>query len=127
MTVVVYKIQSLHLKAILNIVKEKFLRSLALNKGKRHELAIFYDYEIIIYDLYQNTTIQTFKVNLVKCMEFNTDSQLMVLTLQNDIYIVDINTKNLLNVTNKGTIAKWYPFNTTDYVYANTNNELIFC
>ena len=126
MTVVVYKIQSLHLKAILNIVKEKFLRSLALNKGKRHELAIFYDYEIIIYDLYRNTTIQTLKVNLVKCMEFNNDSQLMVLTLQNEIYIVDINTKNVITVTNKGTISKWYPFNTTDYVYANTNNELIY-
>ena len=126
MTAVVYNCKSFHIKAILNVVKEKFLRALALNKGKRHELAIFYDYEIIIYDLLQNSANGTFKVNYVKYMEFNNDNLLIVLTLKNEIYVIDINTRNIANVCKNGIIARWYPFDNSHFAYANTSNEICF-
>lgn len=126
MTAVVYNCKSFHIKAILNVVKEKFLRALALNKGKRHELAIFYDYEIIIYDLLQNSANGTFKVNYVKNMEFNNDNLLIVVTLKNEIYVIDINTRNISNICKNGIIARWYPFDNIHFAYANTSNEICF-
>ena len=50
-SVIILDIKSKKIKNIVNKSRDNFVKSIALNKGSKSQIAIFYDYEIIIYDI----------------------------------------------------------------------------
>ena len=129
MSVIVYSTKSFRLKSFINLVREKYIRAIALNTPPHSELAIFYDYEIILYDIPSSSTIRTYPLNFITYLQFNTSNKLLALSSKGSISIIDINTQSITSpkLLNQTTLAKWYPFNSTDFIYCTTSNEVCLC
>ena len=129
MSVIVYSTKSFRLKSFINLVREKYIRAIALNTPPHSELAIFYDYEIILYDIPSSSTIRTYPLNFIIYLQFNTSNKLLALSSKGSVSIIDINTQSITSpkLLNQTTLAKWYPFNSTDFIYCTTSNEVCLC
>ena len=121
------------IKAILNQNKEKFIRLVAINKNITHQIALYYEYEVLIYDLQTDSFTNTVPCPTLKSLEFNSGSKLLFLTTKNEIYYVDITSPpssqiSLLQVSlyRGAIISKWFPFNTSDIAYSTTKNEICY-
>ena len=129
MSVIVYSTKSFRLKSFINLVREKYIRAIALNAPPRSELAIFYDYEIILYDIHSSSTIRTYPLNFITFLQFNASNKLLALTSKGSISVIDINTQSITSpkLLNQTTLAKWYPFNSTEFIYCTASNEVCLC
>ena len=74
------------IKAILNQNKEKFIRLVAINKNITHQIALYYEYEVLIYDLQTDSFTNTVPCPTLKSLEFNSGSKLLFLTTKNEIF-----------------------------------------
>lgn len=113
MTINIFLQDSYQLKCILNPNIEKFIKCLALNIGKTHELAAFYDQEIILFSASEEKIIEKFKCPEPRYLEFNNDNKLLILTKNMELLCLDLLKKKIepIKGTGKATLAKWYPFN----------------
>ena len=95
---------------------EKYVKSICLNTGKSNELAVFYDTEVIIFNIEEEKVKESFKFANLKYMEFNTENKLLLVTKNEELFIYDMIKKKSeqLKKTEKVLIAKWYPFNVSD-------------
>ena len=135
-TVIILDMKSKRIKNIINKSRDNFIKLIALNKGSKSQLAIFYDYEIIIYDIRQDQNLFLLTKNDVIFMEFNNDNKIIVLTSKGELSYFDIfstltnqNEKyELKNIKTKGNIlyVKWYPFDSSSLVYVNDNNYIYY-
>ena len=121
------------LKAILNQNKEKFIRLVALNKHNKHQIAIYYDYEIFIYDLQSDSYINKIRINNLKSIEFNAGAKLLLNSNKNEMFYSDLTSPQdtyvpaiQIKTCNAVRIAKWYPFNTSDFAYSTMKNEICY-
>lgn len=113
MTVNIFYLKNFQLKCIFNPKIEKYVKSVCLNKGKSKELAVFYDTDVLIFDVEEEKVKETFKILNLKYMEFNSDNKLVLITRFEELLIYDMNKKKLdqLKGAEKVLLAKWYPFN----------------
>jgi len=113
MTVNIFYLKNFQLKCIFNPKIEKYVKSVCLNKGKSKELAVFYDSDVLIFDVEEEKVKETFKILNLKYMEFNSDNKLVLITRFEELLIYDMNKKKLdqLKGAEKVLLAKWYPFN----------------
>ena len=77
---------------------------------------MFYDTEVIIFDIEEEKVKEIFKFAHLKYMEFNTENKLLLVTKNEELIIYDMSKKKSeqLKKTEKVLIAKWYPFNVRD-------------
>ena len=131
MAVMIYSIKTKELKTILKPVNDRFLKILALNKGNKNEIALYYPKNgIYIYDIITTSEIYNYNnLNDIIFLTFNTDDKLLVLNEKNEIFIVDIKTHNITQwkVCGKPNLIAWYPFNKSDFVYSNHKQEIYLC
>ena len=135
-SVIILDIKSKKIKNIVNKSRDNFVKSIALNKGSKSQIAIFYDYEIIIYDIRHDQTLLLLNKNNVIFMEFNKDNIIIVLTSNGELSYFDIfsqltnqNKKNeLINIKTKGNVlyVKWYPYNSSSLAYVNDKNYIYY-
>jgi hypothetical protein len=114
MTINVFSLKNYQIKCILNPSIEKFVKCLCLNVGRSHELAVYFDGEILIYNILEEKVIEKIKTPEPKYIEFNSESKLLILSKDNLLYIYDIKKKkgeSLKTNSDKVTMARWYPFN----------------
>ena len=114
MTVNIFSLKNFQLKCIFNPKIEKYVKCVCLNQGKSNELAVFYEGEVIIFNIEEEKIKETFKIqNYVKYMEFNNDNKLLLITKNEELNIFDMNKKKLdpMKGAEKVLSAKWYPFN----------------
>jgi len=95
---------------------EKYVKSVCLNIGKSNELAVFYDAEVIIFNIEEEKVKETFKFANLKYMEFNNENKLLLVTKNEELFIHDMSKKKSeqLKKAEKVLIAKWYPFNVSN-------------
>lgn len=114
MTINVFYIHNFQLKCILNPNIEKFIRCIAINTGKSNELAVYYDQEVMIYDIEDEKIKEKIKINSeARYLEFNTDNKLLIVTKNEELFVYDLITKKIsqIKTSDKVLLAKWYPFN----------------
>ncbi len=135
-TAIILDMKTKRIKNIVNNNSDNFIKSIALNKGSTSQLAIFYDEEIIIYDIRQDQNLFLLNKNDIIFMEFNNDNKIIVLTSKGELSYFDIfspltkeNEKNELKIIKtKGNVlyVKWYPFNSSSLAYVNDNNYIYY-
>jgi WD40 repeat protein len=120
MTINVLNLKNFQIKCILNPGLEKFVKCLAFNKGKRKELACFYENEILIYDVEDEKIIYRIKVNEPEFLEFNLKNQLLIMCRNNSLFYWDMENLQLnsIKTVDKVTAAKWNPFNDFELAYS---------
>lgn len=114
MTINVFSLKNYQIKCILNPSIEKFVKCLCLNVGRSHELAVYFDGEILIYNILEEKVIEKIKASEPKYIEFNSESKLLILSKDNQIYIYDLKKRHGENIKTNGekvSMARWYPFN----------------
>lgn len=119
MTINVFNYKNFQLKCILNPKIEKFIKSLSLNPGKNHELAVFYEDECLIFSIAEEKLMEKFKCPEARFIEFNKDNKLLIVTKKDELYYLDLFKKKVeqLKTIGKVIIAKWYPFNVIKNIY----------
>ena len=113
---------------------ENLIKTIALNKKNKKELAIVNNFEIIIYDIEKEENIKHIQCENIIYIEFNSNDKLIVLTSKGEIYYHDLllSTKSedeipkytQIKVKNKPICLRCYPFNSNDLAYANNKNEV---
>ena len=113
---------------------ENLIKTIALNKKNKKELAIVNNFEIIIYDIDKEENIKHIQCENIIYIEFNSNDKLIVLTSKGEIYYHDLllSTKSedeipkytQIKVKNKPICIRCYPFNSNHLAYANNKNEL---
>jgi hypothetical protein len=113
MTINVFILNTFQIKCILNPSVEKFIKCLSLNTGRTQELAVYFDQDILIYNIEQEKVIEKVKSHEPRYIEFNSDSKLLILSKDNLISYYDMAKKKMesIKVSDKVTVARWYPFN----------------
>jgi len=112
MTINVYDLSTFQIKCILNPNIEKIIKCIAINKGAKNELAVYYDAEILIFSIEEEKIIERYKCTEPRQIEFNRNNKLIIVCKNGDIQYLDICKKKIENVkiSGKASIARWYPF-----------------
>lgn len=121
------------MKSIISSSTDYYLKTSALNKGSRHELAVFYNYDIIIYDLITEKPFLSLPMNDVIYLEFNTGNKLLAVTEKGELGFFDLTSTNdsnneikIVKTSNRVVMAQWYPFTTSDIAYITNKNEVYY-
>lgn len=112
MTINIYDLNTLQLKSILNPNVEKMIKSIALNQGNKKELAVYYEQDVLIFNVPEEKIIERFKCNEPRQIEFNRDNKLLILSKTGELQYLDLYKKKVENIkiSGKALIARWYPF-----------------
>jgi hypothetical protein len=113
MTINVFSIKNFQLKCILNPDVEKMIKCLCLNQGNSDELAVYFEDEILIFNILQERVIDKIKCNEPLYMEYNRENRLLIVTKKEELFHIETSKKKIeqIKTTGKALIAKWNPFN----------------
>ncbi len=137
-TVIILDKKTKIIKNIVNKSRDNFVKSIALNKGNKSQIAIFYDYEIYIYDIRLEQILITIDKTDIIFMEFNIDNIFLALTSKGELSYFDIFSSSMISkkeqkiklnyIKTKGNVlcVKWFPFDSSSLAYANDKNIIYF-
>ena len=115
----IYNKSNFELENIINNKSTNYISSISLNKSLNNIdiLALYYNKDILIYNLLLNKLSYSFPFEELNAMQFNKDSKLLLLNNKGELFISKIE-HNKLSYINKVNIDdnnvncfKWYPFN----------------
>ena len=125
-SVFVFNKSDFKLRSILGEKSDKIISAIALNYSTSEELlSLYYNQEILIYNLYTNKYSYSIPFTGLKKMKFNRNSNLIILNDKGELYIskVDYNGIQYINkirIDEGGcNCFKWYPFNSNDFVHGS--------
>lgn len=137
-TVIILDKKTKIIKNIVNKSRDNFVKSIALNKGNKSQIAIFYDYEIYIYDIRLEQILITIDKTDIIFMEFNIDNIFLALTSKGELSYFDIFSSSMIQkkeqkiklnyIKTKENVlcVKWFPFDSSSLAYANDKNIIYF-
>ena len=110
-----------------------FISALSLNKSSNVDiLALYYNKDILIYNLITNKLSYTIPFQELKRMNFNKDSKLLILNNKGELFVVKAeytkyNYINKVNIDdNICNCFKWYPFNINEFAYSTNKNKIYY-
>lgn len=119
MTVNIFSHKDFQLKCIFNPEVEKFIRCLALNGGNSEELSVYFEEEMLIFNIDVEKVVHKIKCPEPIYIEYNKDNKLLVLTKKEELCYINVEKQKVENIKTVGKVvaAKWFPFNVS-----NTSN-----
>ena len=132
-SVFVFNKSDFKLRSILGEKSDKIIAAIALNYSTSEELlSLYYNEEILIYNLYTNKYSYSIPFTGLKKMKFNHNSNLIILNDKGELYISKVD-YNGIQYINKIRIDegicncfKWYPFNANDFAYSTDKNRVYY-
>ena len=129
----IYNKLNLSLKNIIGESNNHHITAISLNKSSNEDiLALYYNKDILIYNLITSKFCYSIPFNELRKMEFNKDSKLLMLNNKGELFIAKINyTKfdyiNKVNIDNNFcNCFKWYPFNNDEFAYSTNKNKIYY-
>ena len=129
----VFNKSNLTLKNILGEDNNSYISAISLNKSPNLDiLALYYNKDILIYNLI--TSKLSFKIPFLelKEMNFNKDSKLLILNTKGELFVTKVDYYrfiylNKVNINdNICTCYKWYPFNFDEFAYSSNKNKIYY-
>lgn len=113
MTINIFDMDTFSLKCVLNPNLELFIKCLALNQKNLNELAVYYNDEIMFFDISTEKLIDKIKIPEPKYIQYNKDGKLLIVTKKEDLIYLDLSKKKIENIKfpGKAVLAKWNPKN----------------
>ena len=131
--VFVFNKSDLKLKSIIGDLNNYYISILSLNKSSKEDiLALYYDNDIIIYNLISGKVSCSISFGNIKQMNFNKDSKLLILNNKGELYVAKVDDAgfNYINKVNIGdnlcNCFKWYPFNNEEFAYSTNKNKIYY-
>ena len=130
----IYNKSNFELENIISNKSTNYISSISLNKSLNNIdiLALYYNKDILIYNLLLNKLSYSFPFEELNAMQFNKDSKLLLLNNKGELFISKIE-HNKLSYINKVNIDdnnvncfKWYPFNINEFVYSTYKNKIYY-
>ena len=130
----IYNKSHLELENIISNNSTHYISAISLNKSisNINILALYYNKDILIYNLTTNKLSYSFPFDELKNMQFNKDSKLLILNNRGELFIAKVEYKKLAYI-NKVNIDdyncncfKWYPFNIEEFAYSTNNNKIYY-
>lgn len=130
----IYNKSNLELQNIISNNSTHYISAISLNKAINNIniLALYYNKEILIYNLSTNKLSYSFPFDELKNIQFNKDSKLLILNNKGELFITKIE-YNKLSYINKVNIDdnncncfKWYPFNINEFAYSTNKNKIYY-
>ena len=132
-SVFIFNKSDFKLRSILGDNPDRIISAMALNQSTSEELlALYYNKEILIYNLYTNKYAYSIPFEGLKKMKFNQNSNLLILNNKGELFIskLDYNQKKYINKIRYDEGAcncfKWYPFNINEFAYSTDKNKVYY-
>ena len=120
------------LKGILGDIKDNYISAISLNKSNIDILALYYNTDILIYNLITCKFAYSFTFFGIKQMNFNKDSLLLILNNNGELYVAKADYTRFIYM-NKINIDddicnyfKWYPYSNDEFVYSTNKNKVYY-
>ena len=131
--VYIFNKSDLSLRNILGDNNDHYISLISLNKSPKEEvLALYYNKDILIYNLLTCNLSYSIPISDLKQIEFNKDSKLLILNNKGELYLAKIEYKryaylNKVNIDdNFCNCFKWYPFNNNEFAYSTNKNKIYY-
>ena len=129
----IYNKKDLTLRNIIGDTNNYYISSISLNKLLNEDiLALYYNKDILIYNLITNKLSYKIPFIELKEMHFNKDSKLLLLNNKGELFVAKIDYKKF-NYINKVNIDdnfcncfNWYPFDNNEFAYSTRKNKIYY-
>ena len=122
----------LTLKTIQGENNNYYILSIALNKFLNDILALYYNKDILIFNIITNKLSYSIPFMELKEMKFNKDSKLLILNNKGELFVakIDYTKFNYINKVNIDdnfcNCFAWYPFDNNELAYSSKKNKIYY-